>query len=212
MNITLRKRWMTRAQFFDWAQAQGIRYEFDGFQPVAMTGGTARHNTISLNIHRALYDRLDGKKCRPLGPDAGVATVGETVRYPDALVTCTKFPDTDYLVPGVVVVFEVLSPTSGRMDRIVKVREYAAVASILRYVILEHASIGVTVLERSGAAEKWTVTTLTASDPLAMPEIGVEIPVAELYEGTDLPRIEDDKPAATNAGDAARQEDAPENG
>ena len=30
---------MTREEFFDWAQAQDIRYEFDGFAPVAMTGG-----------------------------------------------------------------------------------------------------------------------------------------------------------------------------
>ena len=35
---------MTRDQFFDWAQQQDARYEFDGFQPVAVTGGTVDHN------------------------------------------------------------------------------------------------------------------------------------------------------------------------
>ena len=84
-------------------------------------------------------------------------------------------------------VFEVISPTSGRTDRIVKVREYAAVSSILRYVIVESASIGLTVLERQTADQKWTATTLMAEDTMLLPEIGIEIPVAELYEGVDFP-------------------------
>jgi Uma2 family endonuclease len=191
MNIALRKAGMTRDQFLDWAQARDGRYEFDGSQPVAMTGGTVNHNIIGLNIHRSLYARLKGTGCRPLGQDAGVATVDDAVRYPDALVTCTKGPGTDRLVPGVVVVFEVLSPTSGRIDRIDKVREYRAVSSIRRYVILEYASVGLTVLSRAGAEDQWTAITLTDGDTLHMPEIGIEIPVSELYEGVDLQAADD---------------------
>jgi len=90
------------------------------------------------------------------------------------------------MIPGVVVVFEVLSPTSGRTDRSVKLREYRAVPSIRRYVILEHSSASLTVLARAGTDEGWTATALTAEDTLPLPEIGIEIPVAELYAGTDL--------------------------
>jgi Uma2 family endonuclease len=180
---------------FDWAQAREERYEFDGFQPIAMTGGTARHNLVSFNIHRSLHARLQGTGCRTFGQDAGLATTGDAVRYPDALVTGTKFPDTVRLVPGVVVVFEVISPTSGRTDRIEKLREYRAVPSIRRYVILEHSSIGLTVLVRAGANMDWTATTLTATQTLEMPEIGIAIPLAELYQGTDLPATEDPTPS-----------------
>ena len=74
---------MTHKGFFDWAQAQDIRYEFDGFDPVAMTDGTANHTQITQNILVALRTRLRGSDCRPLGPDAGVATVGGAIRYPD---------------------------------------------------------------------------------------------------------------------------------
>jgi len=196
VNVALRKPVMSRAQFFDWAAAREERYEFDGFQPVAMTGGTTRHNIITQNVIFGLRTGLRGSGCRPLGPGAGVATTGEAVRYPDALVTCTKFADTERLVPSVVVVFEVLSPTSGYIDRIVKVREYRAVPTIRRYVILEYASMGVTVLARDGADDPWTATTLTADETLQMPEIGIEIPVFEFYEGTDVPRVTDDKPTA----------------
>lgn len=112
------------------------------------------------------------------------------MRYPDALVTCTPITGDEYLTPNVVVVFEVISPTSGRTDQIVKVREYAAVPSILRYVIVESASIGLTVLERQTGDQKWTVTTLMADDTLPLPEIGIQIPIAELYEGVDFPAPE----------------------
>jgi hypothetical protein len=85
--ITMSVPAMTRDQLFDWAEAQGGRYEFDGFQPVAMTGGNLNHNQIAFNIHVALRRRLGGTECRPLGLDAGVATVGDIVRYPDGVVT-----------------------------------------------------------------------------------------------------------------------------
>ena len=182
MSFSVPRPW-TRDEFYTWAATQEGRYEFDGFQPVAMTGRTVNHAIITRNLHRALDARLRGSRCQPLGPDAGVTTVGNAVRYPDALVTCSGMLDSEALtVPGVVVLFEVLSSTTGRTDRIIKVREYAAVASIRRYVILESTSIGLMVLERQAPDEPWRATTLTTGDTLRMPEIGIEIPVAEFYQ------------------------------
>ena len=181
---------MTREEFFDWVQAQDSRYEFDGFGPVAMTGGNINHSQITQNILFSLRARLRGSRCRPLGPDAGLATVGDAVRYPDALVTCDKVRGHALTVSGAVVVFEVVSPTSGRTDRIVKLREYRAVPTIRCYVILEHNSVGLTVLTRQREDEDWTARALTSEDTLQLPEIGIEIPVAELYEDVDLPETE----------------------
>ena len=50
MDGTLITPW-TAKQFLAWAARQEERYEFDGQRPVAMTGGTARHNRITTNIH-----------------------------------------------------------------------------------------------------------------------------------------------------------------
>ena len=186
MNVPLRKPW-TQDEFFAWDGHQDGRYEFDGFQPVAMTGGNINHNRIMLNVQAALRERLRGGPCEPLGPDAGVATTGANIRYPDALVTCSKQPSGEArTVLGVVVVFEVLSPTSGRTDRIVKVREYAAVDSILRYVIFESTGVGLQVFERQSASESWKALALTGDDILQLPEIGIEIPVTAFYEGVDF--------------------------
>ena len=185
MNVALPKLW-TVEDFFSWAETKEERYEFDGFQPVAMVGGNATHNRITTNIHAALRFRLRGTNCSFYGPDLGVQTIGAAVRYPDALITCTKFPGTDRLAPDVRVVFEVLSPSSGRSDRIEKVREYAAVPSVRRYVILEAKFAGLLVLHRQRADDPWTAQALTGDDVLDLPEIGSQIPVAEFYEDVDF--------------------------
>ena len=183
---------MTREEFLDWAAAQDQRYEFDGIQPVAMADGTPDHSRIAGNICFELRARLQGSDCEVLGLDAGVATIGDAVRYPDALVTRARGPATDRVVPGVVVVFEVPDPTSSRTAWIEKVREYQAVPSILRYVILEHTSVGLVVYSRANGEQPWIATALIEGEVLRIPEIGIEIPIAEFYEGTDLPEPGDD--------------------
>ena len=49
-----------------------------------------------------------------------------------------------------VVVFEVLSESTSRTDRIEKLREYGATPSIQRYIILEQDTIAATVYVRKG--------------------------------------------------------------
>jgi len=89
MNVALKQPW-TVETFLNWAAQQEERYEFDGLQPVAMTGSSGWHNRIAQNLYLALGSRLRGSPCSSYGPDLGVQTVGNAVRYPDALITCTK--------------------------------------------------------------------------------------------------------------------------
>jgi Uma2 family endonuclease len=185
MNVALRKP-MTREAFFAWNEAQEGRYEFDGIQPVAMTGGTMGHSVTIGNIIRHLGSRLAGKPCRPLGPDAAVATIGQTVRYPDAVVTCSRIDLTSYLVPDPVIVFEVVSPTSVHMDHVLKLHEYQAVRTIRRYIIVESAAADVTLHARDQDGVAFDSVKLAYSDMIRLPEIGIEIPVAAIYEGMDF--------------------------
>ncbi len=182
MNAPLRRAW-TRDEFFGWADGQEGRWEFDGFQPVDMNGGTIGHAIITQNLTSALAERLRATSSRVLGPGAGVATLGEAVRFPDALITCDWLDDKARMVPGVIVLFEVLCPTTSRTDHIDKLREYAAIASVRRYVILESTSSDLMVFERDHAGQPWRATALGHGEVLRMPEIGMEAPVAAFYEG-----------------------------
>ena len=60
MNAPLRQR-MTLEQFLAWEARQPEKWEFDGFQLVAMVGGTSEHSTIQHNLHRAIGNRLEDK-------------------------------------------------------------------------------------------------------------------------------------------------------
>ena len=84
-------------------------------------------------------------------------------------------------------VFEVLGQNSGRNDRILKLREYQAVSSILRYVLVESTGIALTVLSRANGTDPWITSTLIAGETLSLPEAGIKVPVEEFYEDVDLP-------------------------
>ena len=180
MDLALRRS-MTLAEFLEWEERQPLRYEFDGIGPVAMTGGTYGHSTIQGNLATALGGRLRGKPCRFHGSHLKFQVAEGHVRYPDGMVLCSPVDRTATVVYDPVVVFEVLSPSTARDDRIVKAREYQATPSVQRYVMLEQDGVSATVYARSG--ETWTHEILIADSILALPEIGVELPLAELYEG-----------------------------
>lgn len=179
MNLTLRKP-MTLPEFLDWEQKQELRYEFDGFQPIAMTGGSAAHAVIQRNLAISLGGRLRGRPCQFYGSDLKIEVVGR-IRYPDGFVVCGPVPLTSAVVHDPIVVFEVLSPSTSGIDRIVKTREYQATTSVQRYVILEQDRIAATVFARRDG--EWVGHVLAEDAVLAMPEIDVEFPLAELYEG-----------------------------
>jgi hypothetical protein len=73
-------------------------------------GGRSHGRDITYNIRTALRRRLKANGCRPFGPNAGVQTICDVIRYADAFVTCDKVPDDALTIPGVIIVFEVLSP------------------------------------------------------------------------------------------------------
>ena len=79
-----------------------------------------------------------------------------------------------------------ISPSPVRTDRIDKVREYAAVPSIMTYVIVEPVTVGLTVLSRERPGAPWLATTLADGNVLALPHSSIEVPVDELYDGVNL--------------------------
>jgi Uma2 family endonuclease len=180
MSVAVRKP-MSVPEFLAWEEAQELRWEFDGVGPVAMAGGTVAHEIIGNTLRGRLGERLRGGPCRVMGPTIKIKVMGR-IRYPDALVTCVPALPGATIAPDPVVVFEILSPATSRTDRIERLREHQATDSILRYVIIEQDSVAATMFERRG--RDWIATALTDGDMLALPEIGVDLAMAEVY--TDL--------------------------
>jgi Uma2 family endonuclease len=185
---------MTTKEFLAWEEGQEQRWEFDGFAPVAMTGGTAGHSAIQRNLSMALGTRLRGSPCQVYTSDLKIRAAG-SLRYPDAFVVCTPVPRTSTVVTDPVVVFEVLSPGTASIDHFVKNQEYRDTPSIQRYVILEQDFIGATVFARAG--DDWVGHVIGADAVLAMPEIGIDVPLAELYEGVEFAATDQSAQART---------------
>ncbi len=175
---------MTMAEFLDWEQRQPTKHEFDGFHIVAMAGGTVRHADLQRNLAISVGGALRGTPCRFVGSDLQLR-LDHTVRYPDCQVLCGPQDARSVSTSEPVVIFEVLSPSTTGIDRVAKVREYQAAASVQRYVMLEQDQVAATVLART--AEGWLCQVLAAGETLAMPEIGISVPLDDLYLGVDLP-------------------------
>ncbi len=188
MSVAL-ARPMSLDAFLLWEERQEARFEFDGFGPVAMTGGTRAHEAIGGNVRVALANRLRGGPCQVYGPTLKIQ-VGDRIRYPDAFVVCSPGDPRSTVVHDPVVVFEVLSDSTARTDMVAKLGEYAAASSIRRYVILQQNFIGGLNLTRNG--DHFVAEPLDHDAVLAMPELGIEIPVTAFYEGLEYPPVDDD--------------------
>jgi Uma2 family endonuclease len=189
MNGALRKP-MSVAEFLAWEERQELRYEFDGLQARAMTGGTAAHSIVQRNLITALTHRLRGTPCQAHGSELRIEVAG-SIRYPDAFVIRTHGTGSQTVVTDPIVVFEVTDAAS--VDHVTKNAEYRATPSVQRYVMLEQDDQAATVFIREG--DRWVGSLLTGDALLAMPEIDIEIPLAELYEGLDLTEPTDEAAA-----------------
>ena len=181
---------MTVAEFLAWEERQELRYEFDGVRPEAMTGGTVEHDAIQVNLVTALKNRLAGEPCRAHSINLKIEVMG-SIRYPDAYVTCGPIVRGSTVAPDPVVIFEVLSKSTAAKDRGIKNREYAATGSVRRYVMLEQFEVGGTMFER--AEDDWIGHILRPDTVIRMPEIGIELPMAEPYDGLDLSNPPEDE-------------------
>lgn len=151
----------------------------------AMAGGTNRHHTIAGNIFATLHARLRGKRCRPFNSDTlvRVQRAADTrFYYPDAMVVCDQRPLDDRFQDQPVVIFEVQSETTARIDRGEKHGAYLSMPTMQVYVLVEDEQCAITVWRRIG--ERWEMEYLAGkSATLRLDAVECEMSLAEIYEG-----------------------------
>ena len=183
MSVALHKP-MTLAEFLAWEERQELRYEFGEFEPVAMTGRTVAHDQITFDLRTALVARPAGTPCRPLGPNFKIIADGRA-RYPDAIVVCRSVSPTATVAADPVAVFEVLREGSSETDLIDKNSEYRATPSIQRYVVLQQTHKAAIVFVRR--QDGWLSEIVSGDDAaLDLPEIGIAVPLQEVYANAGL--------------------------
>lgn len=180
---------LTLEGFLEWEERQRDRYELAGGVVRMMAGGTEDHDRIGIKIISALDRRLRGTPCSVHGSNLKVLSFGsDASMYPDAFVRCGPRGSERTKVDDPVVVFEVLSPGTVKYDLTRKRPSYEAIPSLRRVVFVspDRAYLDLEIRGEDGSWEESEVEGLDAV--LDLPELGVSLPLAEIYEESRVAR------------------------
>jgi Uma2 family endonuclease len=162
-----------------------IKHEYLGGQVHAMAGANNRHNRIASNALGELHATLRGKPCQSFNSDTKVRIeLRDHVRfyYPDAMVVCAGNRDEDAFQERPVVILEVLSDSTRRIDLGEKLDAYLSVPSLKVLIYIESDAAHV-VLHRRKADGGFALENYPTLDlVISLPEIDTSLPVAALYE------------------------------
>jgi Uma2 family endonuclease len=183
---------MTVEEFLQWNLFQDERHELVDGVPVplrAMAGTTAEHDTITVNIIVALGQQLRNSSRKPRTADTAVRTKIKRVRCPDVTIECGGLELGALEARNPIAAFEVLSPTTRRLDRSVKLQEYLKHPTLRVIVHIDPLEMDVLVYTRNTDGT-WDDTRLEyADDVLRVPETPVALSLATIYEGVPVVRL-----------------------
>jgi Uma2 family endonuclease len=192
------QRTMSVEEFLEWSLLQDERFELvDGFpEPLrAMAGATRQHDAIVVNLIAALRGQLRGGPCMPCTADTAVRTKIKSVRRPDVTIECSPVERGALEARNPVAVFEVLSPTTRKLDRSVKLEEYRRHPALRTIVHIDPDTMDVVVFTRD-AAGAWNDARLDQPDDMILvAETPAALRLSDIYDGVpiDPPRRSNEK-------------------
>ena len=159
------------------------KHEYVAGRVYAMSGGTANHSAVASNFLRVIGGKTAGTQCRTFTGDLSIRVQhieGASYFYPDASVICSPVEGSDQFSDDPVVVLEVLSPSTRRIDETSKLQGYMTLASLKVCLLAESDRPFVTVYRRSG--EKFVVEIYDGEDVIPLPELDFELSLKDLYQ------------------------------
>lgn len=130
----------TYADYCTWDDSE--RWELIEGVPYAMSPAPSpKHQEISSNLHNQLYNFLKGKPCRvypaPFDVRLNADDEDDTVVQPDLVVICNRSKIDEKGCKGAPdLIVEILSPSTARRDRMVKLHQYQR-AGVREYWIVD---------------------------------------------------------------------------
>ena len=184
---------MTAEEFLLWNLTQDQRYELVDGQPVplrAMSGASAFHDEIVVNIIAAMRAKLRDAGCSPRTADIAVRTAIKRVRRPDVTIECAPPQAKIYEARNPIAVFEVMSPGTRGAELLTKHGEYVRHPTIQMIISIDPDVIDVLVSTRQPDG-LWLDTRLQAkSDGFRLPVSNVVLTLNEIYDGLPVNRVD----------------------
>ena len=181
---------VTVAEYLRREETSATRNEYYRGEIYAMSGGTARHSRITLNILRHLEAATPGTHCRVYTSDFKVQPTHDAVYYPDASVVCGAEQSADaVLTRSPCLVVEVTSRSSYRTDHGEKVQEYCASSSLQAYLIVDQHRRRVVSYLRGATQAEWRRAEHTGNDTIVLPCPTASLSLDDVYEEIELPPL-----------------------
>ncbi len=179
---TLAQRKMTVDEFLAWAEGQEGRWELYNGVPYAMPSERADHIEAKSAVYLALLRavRKAGVPCHVQSDGASVRISRYVLRGPDALVYCgPKLPPDALETPNPVIVVEVLSPSTRKLDEAVKRDEYFSLPSVQHYLLVDPD--GPPVIHFSRQPDGTVLRSVVHEGALSLSPPGMAVGVAEMF-------------------------------
>ncbi|MGD1901477.1 MAG: Uma2 family endonuclease [Geitlerinemataceae cyanobacterium] len=175
----------TPAEYLALERQATIRHEFRCGFVYAMAGGSGNHSRIAINLLTAFNLHFADDTCQFFSGDVKLNYADDFYYYPDAFVTCDpRDRDDSYVKRYPKLIAEVLSPSTAELDRQDKFADYQKLATLEEYALISQDDRRVEVFRKSG--ETWQITVFDRGDRVVFASIGLEVPIADLYRGTDV--------------------------
>ena len=175
---------MTLDEFLRWDDGTDTRYELIGGFLVAMAPPAHAHGIIAARIVARLEETLRQRRPCRTQIEAGVINPDRSDMFfvADIAVTCAPYESASQSVREPLLLFEILSPSTERHDRRIKLPAYQRIGSLREIVLIDSDMPYAELYRRQG--ELWTVQSIQGAETvLPLTSIGIEISMAELYEG-----------------------------
>lgn len=184
-----RDRLMTVDEYFAFEEASSERHEYVDGQVLAMSGVTRQHSRITGNVFARLWAAARGGPCRVHQSEVKLR-IGSIIYYPDVMVACGSPPRDPRVEDAPVSLFEVLSPSTERVDLGEKAMVYTRIRSLETYVVVDQERRWVERRYRDTRGH-WEAELLTEGGVVPVPPLGVVLTLDEIYEGVELPSREE---------------------
>lgn len=158
-----------------------IKREYIEGRAYAMAGAGYNHNCIAVNILSNFRNHLKGTPCATFMADMKVR-LGKDYVYPDVVVDCSKMQGNDDYSTAPVIIVEVLSKSTRKMDLKTKLLRYINLPSLQEYVVIESDFVAVQVLRRTN---HWLSEYYFLGDVVTFEAIGLSLSVEEIYDRVD---------------------------
>jgi Uma2 family endonuclease len=159
-----------------------IRHEYFHGEVFAMAGASDNHNRIARNFVNILSNHLKDSPCEPFFNDIKIRVTPNVYYYPDILVTCETTPENPYFRNNPVLIIEVVSKSTERIDRREKVFLYQQIESLKEYVVVDQFEKKVQVHRRQSNGGWIMYLFNEVSDVVELSSIDLNIPLPEIYQ------------------------------